>query len=114
MCRLLNCFTIALLFAGCGPSSETLDKDLSPRQFKWKLVTSWKPNSPINQEAVEQFAKDVRVMSRGLLDITVFAGGELVPPLQVFDAVSRGGVEMGHAASYYWAGKIPAAPACIL
>ena len=40
---------------------------------------------------------------------TVFGGGELVPPLGVFDAVSSGTVEMGHGASYYWAGKVPAA-----
>ena len=41
--------------------------------------------------------------------IQVFAGGELVPPLGVFDAVSEGTVECGSGASYYWAGKVPAA-----
>jgi TRAP-type mannitol/chloroaromatic compound transport system substrate-binding protein len=58
---------------------------------------------------VAQFADQVRIMSGGRLNIQVFAGGELVPALQTFDAVSQGSVEMGHGASYYWAGKIPAA-----
>ena len=55
------------------------------------------------------FAENVRIMSNGKLDINVFAGGELVPALQVFDAVSQGAVEMGHGSAYYWAGKVPAA-----
>ena len=29
--------------------------------------------------------------------------------LEVFDAVSRGTVEIGHGASYYWIGKAPSA-----
>ena len=48
-------------------------------------------------------------MSNRRLDIQVFAGGELIPALQAFDAVSQGTIEMGHGAAYYWAGKIPAA-----
>ncbi len=49
-------------------------------------------------------------MSTGRLDIKVYAGGELVPALGVFDAVSQGTAELGHGAAYYWKGKIPAAP----
>ncbi|MDZ7751587.1 MAG: TRAP transporter substrate-binding protein [Gammaproteobacteria bacterium] len=80
-----------------------------PTQFKWKMVTTWPPGFPIFQTGVDRFAEDVRVMSGGELDIKVFAGNELVPPLQTFDAVSQGTVEMGHGAAYYWAGKVPAA-----
>ena len=38
-----------------------------------------------------------------------YAGGELVPAFEVFDAVSRGTVESGHDASYYHKGKLDAA-----
>ncbi|MDM8568271.1 TRAP transporter substrate-binding protein [Thiotrichales bacterium HSG1] len=81
----------------------------SVQTFNWKMVTTWPPNFPIFQEGIEQMAKDIEVMSDGRLKIKVFAGGELVPALQTFDAVSQGTVEMGHGASYYWAGKIPEA-----
>lgn len=42
------------------------------------------------------------------MNITVYGGGELIPALEGFDAVSNGAVEMNHGAAYYWAGKIPA------
>ena len=48
-------------------------------------------------------------MSHGRLTIKVYGAGELVPPLEVFDAVSQGTAEMGHSAAYYWKGKVPAA-----
>ena len=79
------------------------------KRFNWKLVTTWPPNFPIFQEGVERFAKDLEQMSNRQLRISVFAGGELVPALQAFDAVSQGTVQMSHGAAYYWAGKVPAA-----
>ncbi len=42
------------------------------------------------------------------MEITVYGGGELIPSLEGFDAVSNGAVEMNHGAAYYWAGKLPA------
>jgi len=84
------------------PVAEAADR------FHWKLVTTWPPNFPIFMDGINRFAKDVKRMSRGQLNIQVFAGGELIPALQTFDAVSQGTVEMGHGAAYYWAGKIPA------
>ncbi len=77
------------------------------QKFRWKMITSWPPRFPVFHTGMEQFAKRVRSMSGGRLSIRVYAGGELAPPLGVFDAVSQGTVEMGHSGSYYWAGKAP-------
>ncbi len=78
-------------------------------KIRWRMVTSWPPGFPILQTGAERFARRVEEMSGGRLSIHVFAGGELVPPLGVFDAVSQGSVHCGHSAAYYWAGKCPAA-----
>lgn len=78
------------------------------KRFMWRMVTSWPPNFPILQTGAERLAKRVNELSQGRLIIQVYAGGELLPPLGVFDAVSQGNVECGHSASYYWAGKNPA------
>jgi TRAP-type mannitol/chloroaromatic compound transport system substrate-binding protein len=78
-------------------------------RIRWRMVTSWPPGMPILQTGAEHFAQRVASLSDGRLSIQVFAGGELVPPLGVFDAVSQGTVQCGHSASYYWAGKSPAA-----
>ena len=78
------------------------------KRHRWRMVTAWPPGFPILQTGAEYFARRVGELSGGRLTIQVFAGGELVPPLGVFDAVSQGAVQCGHAASYYWAGKTPA------
>lgn len=79
------------------------------KTFRWKMVTTWPPNLPVLQTGAERFAKRVEEVSEGRIKIQVFAGGELVPALGVFDAVSDGTVQAGSGAAYYWAGKTPAA-----
>lgn len=105
---------VALLLSACGPDdSSTTDKATNAVQndktYNWKMVTTWPPGFPVLQEGAERFAENVKIMSNGRLDIKVYAGGELIPPLQTFDAVSQGTVEMGHGSAYYWAGKVPEA-----
>ena len=82
---------------------------LSTEQIKWKLVTTWPKGLPGLGSAPENFARRVEEMSNGRLSIRVYGAGEVVPPFEVFDAVSQGVAEMGHGASYYWKGKIPSA-----
>ena len=77
------------------------------KKFNWKMVTTWAPNMPVLGEGCNLFADWVQKMSGGRLNIKVYGGGELIPSLESFDAVSNGAIEMGSGASYYWAGKIP-------
>jgi TRAP-type mannitol/chloroaromatic compound transport system substrate-binding protein len=79
------------------------------KTYNWKMVTTWPPNLPVLQTGAVRFAKRLEEVTDGRIKIEVYAGGELVPPLGVFDAVSAGTVEVGSGASYYWAGKVPAA-----
>ena len=85
---------------GTGASGET---------FEWSAVTSWPPGLPGMGIGVENLAKRIEAASAGRLRIKIYAGGELVPAFEVFDAVSRGTVECGHDASYYHKGKLDAA-----
>ena len=80
----------------------------SGAQFEWKLVTTWPKNLPGLGHTPEVFAQLVREMSDGRLTVRVYGAGEIVPAFEVFDAVSSGVAEVGHGASYYWKGKIPA------
>lgn len=100
------------LLSGCS-EKETSDSSLQTvepgKSYRWKMVTTWPPGFPVLQEGAERFADNIKVMSNGRLHIKVYAGGELIPPLQTFDAVSQGTVEMGHGSAYYWAGKVPEA-----
>ncbi|MGB3183434.1 MAG: TRAP transporter substrate-binding protein [Cyclobacteriaceae bacterium] len=78
------------------------------KTFEWKMLTTWPPNFPVLGEGCSMMADWVDKMSNGRLKIRVYGGGELVPALEAFEAVSSGVAEMGNAASYYWAGKAPA------
>ena len=105
---------LGILIAACSGSGSDQAKAknqgvATSKIYRWKMVTTWPANFPIFQESADRFAEAVRVMSNGRMQIQVFAGGELVPALQTFDAVSQGSVELGLGSPYYWAGKIPAA-----
>ncbi|MDI4636833.1 MULTISPECIES: TRAP transporter substrate-binding protein [Halomonadaceae] len=75
----------------------------------WKMVTSWPKNFPALGTGANDFAKRIGELSGGRMRVDVYGAGELVPALEVFDAVSSGTAQMGHSASYYWRGKVPAA-----
>ncbi len=101
-----------LILVACDSGNNTTGgaaSSTSNESFRWKMVTTWPANFPIFQEGAQKFADDIKTMSNGRMQVQVFAGGELVPPLQVFDAVSQGSVQMGHGSAYYWAGKVPEA-----
>ncbi|OAV46187.1 TRAP transporter substrate-binding protein [Lewinella sp. 4G2] len=100
---------VALRLLGGKVKAQGSDQTVSGEQFQWKMVTTWPPGFPILGEGCEMLADLCRVMSGGRLDITVYGGGELVPPLEIFDAVRNGAAEIGSGAAYYWAGKAPAA-----
>src|SRR5689334_23213917 len=95
----------ALAACGQAPAPAT-----GKRTFDWRLATSWPAGFPGLGEAAERLADAITRGSGGQLRVTVHAGGELVPPFGVFDAVAKGDVEMGHSASYYWRDKSAAMP----
>lgn len=80
------------------------------KTYRWKMTTTWPPNFPVVGEGCQLLAQWVKEMSGGRMEIVVYGGGELIPALEGFDAVSNGAVEMNHGAAYYWSGKVPAAP----
>jgi TRAP-type mannitol/chloroaromatic compound transport system substrate-binding protein len=76
---------------------------------KWRMVTSWPKRLPGPGMSAERIADRVRALSGGRLDISVSAVGEVVPAFEVLDAVGNGVADIGHTASFYWQGKMPAA-----
>ena len=76
-------------------------------ELKWRLTASWPKSLDTLYGACETFAKFVSEATDGKFQVQVFAAGEIVPPLQVLDAVQNGTVEMGHSAQYYYIGKDP-------
>jgi TRAP-type mannitol/chloroaromatic compound transport system substrate-binding protein len=71
----------------------------------WRLASSFPKSLDTIFGAAEMLAKRVAQLTDGKFMIRSFPGGELVPALQVFDAVQAGTIEIGHSASYYYFGK---------
>src|SRR5690348_7458756 len=76
---------------------------------KWRMVTSWPRRLPGPGMSAERIADRIKSMSNGRIDIAVHAAGEIVPAFGVLDAVGNGVADIGHTASFYWQGKMPAA-----
>ncbi|MBD2448271.1 TRAP transporter substrate-binding protein [Nostoc sp. FACHB-152] len=97
--------TTALVSCTRTGTSPSLQAGLP--NIRWRMATSW-PKSLGTFIGAETVAKRVAEMTNGRFKITPFAAGELVPGLQVLDAVQAGTVECGHTSSYYYIGKSPA------
>ncbi len=107
--RLAVLAALVLTLAGCAGEPAGTTGAASQQTYNWKMVTTWPPGFPGMQTGVMRMIDQIEQASGGRLKIKVYAGGELVPALEVFDTVSRGTVEMGHGAAYYWKGKSEAA-----
>ncbi|MDX1477208.1 MAG: TRAP transporter substrate-binding protein [Saprospiraceae bacterium] len=94
---------------GCQTDGATSDAPnvITGKTYRWNMVTTWPPNFPILGAGCSHFAQWVEEMSGGQLQIRVYGGGELIPALEAFDAVSSRTAEIGSGAAYYWAGKSP-------
>src|ERR1700682_5609307 len=76
-------------------------------ELKGRLTTSWPKSLDTLFGACLSFSKLVSDATDGKFQIEIFAGGEIVPPLQALDAVTNGTVEACHTATYYYVGKDP-------
>ena len=76
-------------------------------EVKWRLTSSFPKSLDTLYGGSELFAKLIGEMSDNKFQVRVFAAGEIVPGLQVADAVQNGTVEAGQTAAYYYFGKHP-------
>ncbi len=76
-------------------------------EVRWRMASSFPKNLDILYSGGEGIARRVSELTSGKFQIQVFAAGEIVPALQVFDAVQAGTVECGQTVAYYYVGKDP-------
>ena len=69
-------------------------------QIRWRMASSFPKSLDTLFGTAEMMAARVSRLTEGRFEIRVFAAGEIVPPLQVMDAVQNGTVQCGQTASY--------------
>ncbi|MBF6058847.1 MULTISPECIES: TRAP transporter substrate-binding protein [Thiomicrorhabdus] len=104
--------TAATALSACG-KDEAQTGAAAPaapqKTYEWKMVTTWPKNFPGLGTGANNIARLITEMSGGRIKVKVYGAGELVGAFEVFDAVSQGNAQLGHAGAYYWTGKIPSA-----
>lgn len=89
-----------ILAAGVAPAAHAQGATI-----RWRLASSFPKALDTIFGAADVFAKKVKEASGGKFEISVHAGGELMPPFGVVDGVQQGTVECAHTAPYYFFGK---------
>jgi TRAP-type mannitol/chloroaromatic compound transport system substrate-binding protein len=92
--------------ATIAPAAAPAQGEALP-SLEWRMATSWPTSLDTIYGGAVTVAERVAAMTNGKFVINTFAAGELVPGLEVLNAVEEGAVEMGHTASYYYVGKSP-------
>lgn len=94
---------------GLACRSEQAAPSVHTRQrIRWRLASSFPRGLSLLYGINEQLADRLEQLSGGLFELRTYPAGELVPGLQVLDAVQQNTVQVGHTASYYYTGKNPA------
>ncbi|MBM3571658.1 MAG: ABC transporter substrate-binding protein [Alphaproteobacteria bacterium] len=73
--------------------------------IRWRMATAWPRTLDAMHGSAEALCKRVGQLTEGRFEIRPFAAGEIVPPLQIFDAVQSNTVECGHVLSTFFIGK---------
>ncbi len=73
----------------------------------WRLASAFPRSLDILFGASDMITKRVAALTDGKFQIRPFPAGDIVPALQVLDAVKDGTIECGHTPVYYYTGKDP-------
>lgn len=79
---------------------------ISQNKKQLKMVTSWPKDFPGLGTAARRFGERLEKASDGRFTVKLYAGGELVHPLECNDAVQQGTADLYHSADYYYQGKL--------
>lgn len=97
-----------LVSAGAAASTTLAAPAIAQGNRTLTLVTTWGRGAAGVHDAAQRVADSITAMTDGQLTIDLKAGGELVGPFEVFDAVTSGQADMYHGADYYWVNQHPA------
>lgn len=91
--------------AGIAAGALTAPALAQQPEVRWRLASSFPKSLDTLFGAADLIAQRVAAITQNKFQIRPFAAGEIVPGLQVLDAVQNATVECGHTAPYYYSGK---------
>ena len=106
MIRPFPCGAAAMALAFSAVSTVAIAQQLP--KVNWKMQSAFGSTLPHLGPSGVRFAKDIERMSGGQFEVKFFEPGALIPPLECFDAVSKGSIESCWTTPGYHTGKYPA------
>ena len=91
--------------SGLGATAALATPAIAQGRRELKMASAWVKNFPGFGTAAERLARRITTMTDDRIAVKVFAAGELVPPFEVFDAVSTGTADLYHGVEFWWQGK---------
>jgi TRAP-type mannitol/chloroaromatic compound transport system substrate-binding protein len=102
---LLGLSTLSLFVLSLTAMSTEAD---AQDKVRWKMQSAFGSQLPHLGPSGVRFAKDIGRMSGGKFEVKFYEPGALIPPLECFDAVSKGSIESCWTTPGYHTGKYPA------
>lgn len=99
---------LGVIFAVATLALGLSGKATAEERVRWKLASSFPTQLDVFGPNGKRLVDNIRRLSDGSFDIKLFEPGALIPPLQAFDAVSKGAIDAAYTTPAYHAGKIPA------
>lgn len=100
----LSSLTIGVTLILSASVAEATDK------LRWKVPNAFPSHLPALGENAQIVADMLKEISAGEIQFKIFEPGNLVPPLELTDAVQNGSIEAGYTWMGYDSGKIPSSP----
>lgn len=102
--RLGKIALVALIAGTLASTASAADR------IRWRVPNAFPSHLPAIGENAQIAADLLKAVSGGQIQFKIFEPGNLVPPLELTDAVQNGSIEAGYTWMGYDAGKIPASP----
>ena len=95
---------LCIVFVVVGLSLPSFAAD----KFKLRGQTCFGLSSPLGKYTIVKWKQIVEELSGGRIEVELFDAGEVVPPNQIFEAVSKGVLDFGLNTPAWQKGKYPA------
>lgn len=106
--RLIKPFRATVLAGLAAALVMTSAASADAGRVRWKMASAF-PGKLVQLGTLgKSLAKKVERISGGEIRLKFYEPGALVPPLEMFDAISSGSLDSAWSASGYWFGKEPA------
>jgi len=100
-----------LVVAACAPAAEPTTGPAAPAAEAPEVITIKLQSlaAPGELWRFEKLETEVREMSNGRIEFKIFSGGEIVPTVEMLDAVKAGVLDMAFGCGAYWMDTMPIA-----